>query len=88
MLPDGSVVQMSSGMKRQILMEVELLAAEAFRTLALAVGLKTGPLSNYDGSHHPEHKNLMDPENFIRYIKSCSERIILFPKVNAVDCSH
>lgn len=57
---------MSTGMKRRILMEVEMLAADALRTLALAVGLKTGPLANYDGPHHPEHKNLLDPENFVK----------------------
>lgn len=66
MLPDGSIKPLNAVARHRITEEVEHMAGDALRTLALAVRLDTGPLRSYDGIHHQEHKHLMNPENFIR----------------------
>lgn len=66
MLPDGSIKGLNSAMSQSIIEEVERMAGDALRTLALAVRLDTELLSDYDGPLHPQHKKLMNPENFSR----------------------
>lgn len=66
MLPDGTVEQINSLMRHRIMEEIEHMAGDALRTLALAVRLDTGELMDYDGPLHPIHKELINPENFVR----------------------
>lgn len=66
MLPDGSVRPLNTTMYHRIMDDVEAMSSDALRTLALAVRLDTGPLRDYDGPAHPQHKYLENPENFVK----------------------
>jgi Ca2+-transporting ATPase len=65
MLPDGRVEALSEAGKKAVQAKMIEMAKDALRTLALAVKTDLGILSDYNGSSHPGHKNLGDPEKFV-----------------------
>ncbi|CAG9462418.1 unnamed protein product [Pedinophyceae sp. YPF-701] len=63
--PSGKPVPMSAGVRKTLAAEIEAMASQALRTLALAAraGSEMGPLGSYDGDHaHPGHKTMQDPK--------------------------
>jgi len=65
MLPNGSVEKLTAGWKKVISTEIETLASQALRTLALAIKKDLpSPYADYNGQlGHPAHKKL-NPDNF------------------------
>jgi Ca2+-transporting ATPase len=67
-LEDGSTVKFTEKAKAQVREQQGLMAAQALRTLALAVKEETGVLADYDGSHeHPAHEQLKKYENYAAF---------------------
>jgi len=66
MNPDGSTENLSAAKKKAVLDNVNSMAKKGLRTLAFAIKTDTGLLSDYNGSSHPQHKQLADPLNFVK----------------------
>lgn len=67
MLPDGSLRPLTSQVKEIIMSRVDHMAGRALRTLAVAARFEAGELANYDGVHHPMHRELADADRFVRF---------------------
>ncbi|CBZ53307.1 hypothetical protein NCLIV_030940 [Neospora caninum Liverpool] len=71
LLPNGTVTQLTDAIRKKIQNDVDSMAADALRTLALAMRRDCGELSDYDStspseSKHPARKLLEDPSNFAK----------------------
>ncbi|PFH38733.1 sarco/endoplasmic reticulum Ca2+-ATPase [Besnoitia besnoiti] len=71
LLPDGSVSELTDALRKKIQKDVESMASEALRTLALAMKRDCGELANYDPSSpnsagHPARRLLEDASNFAK----------------------
>mmetsp|Transcript_61664 Transcript_61664/g.161994 ORF Transcript_61664/g.161994 Transcript_61664/m.161994 type:complete len:1037 (+) Transcript_61664:147-3257(+) len=67
MLPDGRTEPLTEAGKKAIQAKMNEMAKDALRTLALAMksDLTGLNLNDYNGSSHPGHKHLTDPEKFV-----------------------
>lgn len=52
--------------RKEIIGQVQELSRKALRCIAFAVkeSNRMGVFSDYDGEHHPAHKDLLDPEKY------------------------
>eukprot|EP00445_Apocalathium_hangoei_P045164 CAMPEP_0203988354 /NCGR_PEP_ID=MMETSP0360-20130528/7328_1 /ASSEMBLY_ACC=CAM_ASM_000342 /TAXON_ID=268821 /ORGANISM="Scrippsiella Hangoei, Strain SHTV-5" /LENGTH=1046 /DNA_ID=CAMNT_0050928077 /DNA_START=120 /DNA_END=3260 /DNA_ORIENTATION=+ len=68
MLPSGSVEPLTAAGKKAIQVEMEKMAGDALRTLALAAkfDMQELNLADYDGPTHKGHTQLQDPNNFVK----------------------
>eukprot|EP00916_Digyalum_oweni_P002406 GHVL01004432.1.p1 GENE.GHVL01004432.1~~GHVL01004432.1.p1 ORF type:complete len:1023 (+),score=198.59 GHVL01004432.1:58-3126(+) len=66
MMPDGSRVDASPALKKNILSRVESMAAKALRTLALAVRFDCDKLRELADPSHPDYSFYMDSKNFVK----------------------
>lgn len=57
-MPDGNVEKMTPTMQKKVMDDVQRMAGEALRCLALAYKDELGELSSYDGPKHKAHKKL------------------------------
>eukprot|EP00921_Rhytidocystis_pertsovi_P000462 GHVQ01000885.1.p1 GENE.GHVQ01000885.1~~GHVQ01000885.1.p1 ORF type:complete len:1095 (+),score=170.88 GHVQ01000885.1:398-3682(+) len=67
-MPDGRVTPLCNETRSEISRKVESMAAEALRTLALAIRIfpSNSSLADYDCPKHRGHAELMDPNTFIK----------------------
>merc|ERR1711920_461378 len=66
MLADGRVEALTAKGREALMQQIESMASDALRLLALAVKFDTGDLANYDGDrHHPAQRILNNPDNFV-----------------------
>ncbi|EPR64156.1 sarco/endoplasmic reticulum Ca2+-ATPase [Toxoplasma gondii GAB2-2007-GAL-DOM2] len=71
LLPNGTVTALTEGIRKKIQNDVDTMAADALRTLALAMKRDCGELADYDSaspseSRHPARKLLEDAANFAK----------------------
>jgi len=68
MLQDGSVEKMTPEWRATVEKEITGMAGEALRTIGLAYrpDLTSTGMHDYDGPQHGQHKQLLDPNNFIK----------------------
>ncbi|XP_058109888.1 calcium-transporting ATPase 4, endoplasmic reticulum-type-like [Magnolia sinica] len=63
-LLDGSVVNLDSTSKEEILQALHEMSTVALRCLGFAYKEDLSDFATYDGEHHPAHKLLLDPSNY------------------------
>mmetsp|Transcript_28004 Transcript_28004/g.69929 ORF Transcript_28004/g.69929 Transcript_28004/m.69929 type:complete len:1068 (-) Transcript_28004:729-3932(-) len=66
MLPDGTLARLTDAMRHTIAREVDDMAGEALRTLAMAIRFDCGELRDYNGPSHRAHHLLTEPGNFVK----------------------
>eukprot|EP00993_Chasmostoma_nieuportense_P007708 NODE_96_length_3230_cov_94.267161_g89_i0.p1 GENE.NODE_96_length_3230_cov_94.267161_g89_i0~~NODE_96_length_3230_cov_94.267161_g89_i0.p1 ORF type:complete len:1019 (-),score=234.18 NODE_96_length_3230_cov_94.267161_g89_i0:99-3155(-) len=81
MLEDGTVLPLQTHHSEKIMAKVLEMARRPLRCLAFAEKLELGSLADYDGPHHPAHKELINPEDF----KKVEENMVFLGLVGIKD---
>lgn len=63
-LKDGTVVPLTPSSREFIMASVDTMASKGLRVLACAFKTELGVFQDYDGSSHPSHQMLLEPENY------------------------